>query len=47
MLTVAMTVYKWTEFTDNTIESVLFNKKNPIELLILMDRPTDEEIDHL
>lgn len=47
MLTVAMTVYKWTEFTDNTIESVLFNKKNPIELLILMDRPWKEEIDRL
>ena len=39
MITVAMTVYKRTRYTENTIKSILKNKKNKIELLILMDKP--------
>lgn len=39
MLTIAMTVYKRSEWTDKTIKSILENKKNPIEFLILLDNP--------
>ena len=44
MLTVAMTVYKRSEYTDETIKSVLRNKKNPIHFLILLDNPWEYEI---
>lgn len=38
-----MTVYKRSEYTDKTIKSVLRNKKNPIEFLILVDNAWVEE----
>lgn len=47
MLTIAMTVYKRTRYTDNTIRSIIKNKKNKIELLILLDKPWEEEDSHL
>ena len=43
MLTIAMTVYKRSEYTDKTIKSILENKKNPIEFLILVDNAWAEE----
>ena len=39
MLTIAMTIYKRTRYTDNTIKNILKNKKNPIEFLFLLDNP--------
>jgi len=39
MLTVAMTIYKRTRYTDNTIKNILKNKKNPIEFIFLLDNP--------
>jgi hypothetical protein len=39
MLTIAMTVYKRTGRTDKTIKSVLENKADKIELLVLLDKP--------
>lgn len=47
MITIAMTIYKWTRYTQNTIKNILRNKKNKIELLILMDNPWTEEEDNL
>ena len=43
MLTIAMTVYKRSGYTDKTIKSILENKKNPIEFLILVDNAWAEE----
>lgn len=43
MLTIAMTVYKRSEYTDKTIKSILENKKNPIEFLILVDNAWEGE----
>lgn len=39
MLTIAMTIYKRTRYTDNTIKNILKNKKNPIEFIFLLDNP--------
>lgn len=47
MLTIAMTCYKWTRYTDNTIKSVLMNKKNPIDFIILLDNPGENEMKKL
>lgn len=47
MLTIAMTCYKWTRYTDNTIKSVLMNKKNPIDFIILLDNPWENEMKKL
>ena len=44
MLTIAMTVYKRTERTDKTIKSVLENKADKIELIVLFDCPEENEI---
>jgi hypothetical protein len=37
MLSVVITIYKWTEYTEKTIASLLQNKENPIELIVCMD----------
>lgn len=37
MLSVVLTIYKWTEYTEKTIASLLKNKENPIELVVCMD----------
>ena len=44
MLTIAMTVYKRTERTEKTIKSILENKAEKIELLVLLDKPCKNEI---
>ena len=43
MITIAMTCYKWTRYTDNTIKSILNNKKNKIDFIILLDNPGENE----
>lgn len=47
MLTIAMTVYKRTGRTDKTIKSVLENKADKIELLVLLDKPWKHEMTKL
>lgn len=44
MLTIAMTVYKRSEWTDKTIKSILENKEWKIELIVLFDCPEENEI---
>lgn len=46
-MTIAMTVYKRTERTDKTIQSILENKADKIELLVLLDNPEKHEIEKL
>lgn len=43
MLTIAMTVYKRTKRTNKTIKSILENKEWQIELLLLFDKPKNNE----
>ena len=47
MLTIAMTVYKRTGRTEKTIESVLKNKSEQIEFLVLLDKPWKNERENL
>ena len=42
-----MTIYKWTWYTENTIINILRNKRDKVELLILMDNPWDVEENEL
>ena len=42
-----MTCYKRTWYTDNTIKSILRNKKNKIDFIILLDKPWENEINKL
>ena len=42
MISILMTIYKRSRYTDNTIKSVLKNKKNPIEFIFLLDNPWNE-----
>lgn len=47
MLTIAMTVYKRTERTAKTLASMIENKSDPIELLVLLDNPWSTEAQKL
>lgn len=47
MITIAMTVYKRTRYTNNTIKSILKNKKHPIDFIILLDKPGENELKNL
>ncbi len=42
-----MTIYKWSRYTENTIINILRNKRDKVELLILMDKPWDVEENEL
>lgn len=43
MMTIAMTIYKRTKRTNKTIKSILENKEWQIELLLLFDKPKNNE----
>ncbi len=47
MLTIAMTVYKRSKWTNKTIKSILENKEWKIELLLLFDKPKNNERERL
>lgn len=47
MLTIAMTVYKRTDRTAKTLASMIENKSDPIELLVLLDNPWSTEAQKL
>ena len=50
MLSVLVTIYKRTDYTEKTIMSLLQNKDNPIELIVAMDwtdKKTHEQIKNL
>lgn len=47
MLSVLITIYKRTQYTEKTIASLLQNKENPIELIVAMDGSDQKTYDQI